>query len=60
MTARGQCGSGTPGPAHHRDQGAPRRVAGEHDPPPAYEQATIDYFESMLGADLGIAADVRS
>ena len=38
---------------------APRahRAAGEDDPPPpAYEQATIDYFKSMLGADLGIAA----
>jgi hypothetical protein len=37
------------------------RAAGEHDPPPpAYERATIDYFKSMLGADLGIAAYVRS
>jgi hypothetical protein len=36
------------------------RAAGEHDPPPAYERAIIDYFKSMLGADLGIAAYVRS
>jgi hypothetical protein len=26
----------------------------------AYERATVDYFKSMLGADLGIAAYVRS
>jgi hypothetical protein len=49
-------------PAHRRDQqGAPRRVAGEHDPPlPLYEQAIIDYFESLLGAGLGGTAYVRS
>ena len=56
---RGQRRERDTGPAHHRDQGAPRRVAAEHDPPP-YEQATIDYFDSMLGAGLGGAAYVRS
>jgi hypothetical protein len=52
--------SGTPGPLIAATSRA-RRVAGEHDPPlPLYEQAIIDYFESLLGAGLGGTAYVRS